>query len=349
MKPLTTTFRSCDINTLSSQVSFESKADICRITLVCVDQTGRKKKGRRKLQLDDCKLDEEWWKDGEKGETEGERNGPDMGISMSSNGRMMTLFHLPLNPIRAPSSAVAGSVIPPSVPGGEKKHVIKCSLVRKMQWVWLGFFSHYSLWQTMLLVGVVVSFIPPFDVKMGVKSFHLSGSFHLLLWDVLRKLYVIWVLSCSKSSFFQPGCHSFITPPAKTKRGPSGCKCLGFFFCFFTWLHGWQNHAGRALYFWSNNNLLISRRCPLNSQRLLCAAQLSTHLLAQARRGCYLTFFFPFFLAMCSAVFLVLLWHKIVCLLPAWARWSRVGGIWMISYAATVPFCFFTGAFPLSS
>lgn len=52
-----------------------------------------------------------WEKDGKMGETEGEGNGPDQGISMSSNGRMMTLLHLPLNSIRAATSAVAGSVI----------------------------------------------------------------------------------------------------------------------------------------------------------------------------------------------------------------------------------------------
>lgn len=70
------------------------------------------------------------------------KNCPDMGISMSSNGRTMTLLHLPLNPIRAPSSAVAGSVIPPSVPAEKKKKrtdAIKRSLVRKME---LGFVSH---------------------------------------------------------------------------------------------------------------------------------------------------------------------------------------------------------------
>lgn len=57
-----------------------------------------------------------WGKHREMGETEGERNGPDQGISMPSNGRMMTLHHLTLNSIRAATSAVAGSVIPPSVP-----------------------------------------------------------------------------------------------------------------------------------------------------------------------------------------------------------------------------------------
>lgn len=79
------------------------------------------------------------------GETWKERNGPDMGISMSSNGRTMTLLHLPLNPIRASPSAVAGSVIPPSVSAEKKKKkekstdVIKRSLVRKME---LEFVSH---------------------------------------------------------------------------------------------------------------------------------------------------------------------------------------------------------------
>lgn len=73
------------------------------------------------------------------GETEKERNGPDMGISMSSNGRTMTLLHLPLNPIRAQLLPVPLS--PHLYPPRKKKStdVIKHSLVRKME---LGFISH---------------------------------------------------------------------------------------------------------------------------------------------------------------------------------------------------------------
>lgn len=167
---------------------------ICYTTLVCVDQTGRKKRSRRKPQLDEIKLNEYWWKDGEKGETEKERNDADMGISMSSNGRTMTLLHLPLNPIRAPSSALAGSVIPHLYPPKKKKKARMWSNAHLSgRWSWDS--SHmYSMGQTMLLLGVVVSFIAMFVVKMGVMLSHLRASFYLLLWDVFCKS-VIWILS----------------------------------------------------------------------------------------------------------------------------------------------------------
>lgn len=126
------------------------------------------------------------------------KNCPDMGISMSSNGRTMTLLHLPLNPIRAPSSAVAGSVIPPSVPAEKKKKERMWSNAHLSgRWSWDP--SHmYSMWQTMLLLGVVVSSIAMFVVKMGVMLFHLSTSFYLLLWDVFCKS-VIWIFSLRDS------------------------------------------------------------------------------------------------------------------------------------------------------
>lgn len=132
------------------------------------------------------------------------------------------------------------------------------------RWSWNS--SHmFSMWQTVPPLGVVVSVIAMFVVKMGVVLFHLSASFYLLLLDVFCKS-VIWV-TVNIWPFY--------------------------LFCFF--LRVWQNHAGRTLYFWSNSNRLISQRCPLDSQWPVRAAQLSTHLLAQARKGCHLTFLFPFF------------------------------------------------------